>query len=142
MKKILFVLLTAVCFGACLHVKTDPGRVGQMYFTTISFASNGQDISKKSYKLLDQVAKMYKKNPDVQVQVSGYTDATGTEAGNLALSQQRADTVSRALQLRGIPADHIVAQGYGANKPVASNQTPEGKQQNRRVEIEFPYPEN
>ena len=142
MKKITFILLTGLLLGACFHAKPNPGRVGQMYFTTISFTSSGQDISRKSYKFLDQAVKMYKKNPDVQVEVRGYTDSTGSEAGNLALSRERAETVSRALQERGIPADHIVAKGYGSAKPVASNQTPEGKQQNRRVEIEFPYPDN
>lgn len=142
MKKITFILLAGLCLGACLHVKSNPGRVGQMYFATISFTSSGQEISNKSYKFLDQTAKMYKKNPDVQVEVRGYTDSTGNEAANLTLSKERAETVSRALQERGIPADHISAKGYGSAKPVASNQTPEGKQQNRRVEIEFPYPEN
>lgn len=141
MKKILFVLIMSLVLGACLHHKPAPGRVGQMYFTTISFTSSGQDISQKSYKALDQAVKMYKKNPNVQVEVRGYTDATGSDAGNLSLSQQRAETVSRALQERGISADHISAKGYGAAKPIASNQTPEGRQQNRRVEIEFPYPE-
>ena len=142
MKKILFLFSCALCLTACLHVKSDPGRVGQMYIAIISFTSSGQDISRKSYKLLDQAAKMYKKNPQVQVEVRGYTDSTCSEAGNLKLSQERAETVSLALQTRGVPADHITAVGYGAAKPVASNQTPEGKQQNRRVEVEFPYPEN
>jgi outer membrane protein OmpA-like peptidoglycan-associated protein len=142
MKKILFVVVFALCLGACLQVKSDPGRVGQMYFTTISFTSSGQEISRKSYKFLDQAAKIYKKNPTVQVQVRGYTDSTGSEAGNLTLSQERAETVSVALQERGIPKENISAVGYGPAKPLASNQTPEGRQQNRRVEIEFPYPEN
>lgn len=142
MKKLGLLLLISVCLGACMHVKTNPGRVGQMYFTTIFFTSSGQEISKKSYKFLDEAAKIYKKNPDVQVEVRGYTDATGNEASNLKLSQERAEQVSAALQTRGVPADHISAAGYGPDKPIASNQTPEGRQQNRRVEIEFPYPEN
>ena len=109
---------------------------------SISFTSDGQEIAKRSYKVLDQTVKIYKKNPDVQVEVRGYTDATGSEAGNLNLSQLRAEKVSQALQTRGIPGSHISAAGYGPANPVASNQTPEGRQQNRRVEIEFPYPDN
>jgi len=112
-----------------------------MYFTTIFFDVSGQDISKKSLKALDQTVKIFKKNPDVQIEVRGYTDSTGSESGNLDLSQQRAEMVAAALQERGIPRDHISAAGYGPAKPIASNQTPEGRQQNRRVEIEFPYPE-
>ena len=142
MKKILFILLVSVCVGACLPAKKHPGQVGQMYFTTISFTSSGQDISRKSYKFLDQAAKMYRKNPNVQVEVRGYADASGNEANNIVLSQARAEKVSQALQERGIPKDHIIADGYGSTKPIASNQTPEGRQQNRRVEIEFPYPDN
>ncbi len=140
MTKITFVLVTSLCLAACLSHQARPGQVGQMYFATISFTSSGQDISRKSRKLLDQTVKMYKKDPDVLVEVRGYADASGNETSNLNLSQERANKVSQALQERGIPADHISAKGYGAANPVASNQTPEGRQQNRRVEIEFPYP--
>ena len=142
MKKLGFLVLAIGCLGACYHVNSQPGRVGQMYFTTIVFDVNGQDIAHKSYKRLDQAVKIYKKNPDVQIEVRGYTDATGSEAGNLKLSQERAEKVAAALQTRGVAPEHISAAGYGAEKPVASNQTPEGRQQNRRVEIEFPYPGN
>ena len=142
MKKLLVLSALALCLAACYHVKTNPGRVGQMYFTTIFFDVSGQDISVKSYKFLDEAAKVYRKNPDAQIEVRGYTDGTGSEAGNLKLSQERADKVSVALQERVITAAHISAVGYGIEKPIASNQTPEGRQQNRRVEIEFHYPEN
>lgn len=140
MKKIFLLCLVGMFFSACAHSPAEPGRVGQMYFSTISFALNGTDIKKSSYKFLDEAAKVYKRNPAVTVEVRGYTDATGSEYGNLNLSKQRAETVSEALQARGVPADHIKAVGYGPGKPVASNHTAEGRQQNRRVEIEFPYP--
>lgn len=142
MKRTLLLCLCGALLSACFHAKSDPGRVGQMYFTTVSFSSNGQDITALSHKRIEQAAKIYKKNPTVQVQVKGYTDATGSERGNLNLSKQRADKVAKALQVKGIPAAHIVSTGYGSAKPIASNQTPEGRQQNRRVEIEFPYPTN
>ena len=138
------MLLCACCMvlGACFHAKSDPGRVGHMYFTTVYFTSSGQDIDAPSYKRLDQTVKVYKKSPDAQIEVRGYTDSTGSERGNLNLSQQRAETVAKALQERGIPANHMSVAGYGHAKPLASNQTPEGRQKNRRVEIEFPYPED
>jgi len=141
MKKLFLITIGSVLLSACFSLHKEPGRVGQMYFTTIFFDVSGQDISKKSLKALDQTVKIFKKNPDVQVEVRGYTDSTGSEVGNLDLSQQRAEKVAAALQDRGIPANHISVVGYGPAKPIASNQTPEGRQQNRRVEIEFPYPE-
>ena len=142
MRKLLVLCMCALVLGACYYRKTNPGRVGQMYFTTIFFDSNGQEIAPKSYKFLDQAVKVYKKNPAIQVEVRGYTDASGNEASNFVLSQQRAEKVSQALQERGIPAENLLVTGYGPEKPIASNQTPEGRQRNRRVEIEFPYPED
>lgn len=142
MRKLLVLCVSALLLGACLYHKTNPGRVGQMYFTTIFFDSNGQEIAPKSYKFLDQAVKVYKKNPTVVVEVRGYTDATGNEESNLILSKQRAEKVSQALQERGMSAKNLLVVGYGPEKPIASNQTPEGRQRNRRVEIEFPYPED
>lgn len=142
MSKLLFLGVCATLLGGCFHAKSNVGRVGQMYFTTVYFTTNGQDIDKPSYKRIEQTAKIFKKDPQVQVEVRGYTDSTGSERGNLNLSQQRAEKVSQALQVRGVPESHISAKGYGHAKPIASNQTPEGRQKNRRVEIEFPYPEN
>ena len=142
MNKLWLLGLCCIGLSGCFHAPSDPGRVGQMYFTTIYFTTNGQDIDAPSYKRLDQTIKIYKKSPDAQVEVRGYTDSTGSERGNLNLSQQRAEKVAQALQERGIPASHLSVAGYGHAKPLASNLTPEGRQKNRRVEIEFPYPEN
>lgn len=140
MKKLFIIILCALCVGACHRAKTSPGRVGQMYFATISFATNGNEIETASLKWIDEAARVYKKNPDVKIDVRGYTDSVGTKKANLRLSKVRAQKVAQALQRRGVPKDHISAVGYGAAKPVASNNTPEGRQRNRRVEIEFPYP--
>lgn len=142
MKKIAFLLACALPLGACHAVKTDPGRVGQLYFSTVSFGVNGDEIELASYKSIDEAAKVYKKDPTLTVEVRGYTDSSGKEAANMALSQKRADKVAKALQIRGVDAARIRAKGYGSAKPVASNNTPEGRRQNRRVEIEFPYPGN
>lgn len=140
MGKLLFLSLCMVLLSGCFRAQSDVGRVGQMYFTMIYFTTSGQDIDKPSYKRIEQTAKVFKKDPTVQVEVRGYTDSTGSERGNLNLSLQRAEKVSQALQAQGIPANRISAKGYGHVKPIASNQTPEGRQKNRRVEIEFPYP--
>ncbi|MBQ7907901.1 MAG: OmpA family protein [Elusimicrobiaceae bacterium] len=142
MKRVALLAVSALLLTACQARKAEPGRVGQMYLSTISFAVNGDEIQLSSYKLIDEAVKVYKKNPSVKMEVRGYTDASGNEKKNILLSQKRADKVAKSLQIRGVPAENIAAKGYGSAKPVASNNTPEGRKQNRRVEIEFPYPGN
>ena len=69
------------------------------------------------------------------MQVLGYTDSTGNDKINIPLSQRRAQTVANYLVLRGVAATRISAAGMGALNPIATNATPEGREQNRRVEI-------
>ena len=81
------------------------------------------------------LAQFLKDNPDRQLLVEGYTDNTGSDAFNLDLSQKRAQSVTSFLADLGVTPDRMIATGYGKAYPVASNATPEGRQQNRRVEI-------
>lgn len=142
MKKLLCITAALCMLMACQARKVEPGRVGHMYLSTIAFDINGDEIKLSSYRFIDEAVKVYKKNPSVLIQVRGYTDATGDDKTNQLLSQKRADKVAHSLQIRGVPAKNILAKGYGADKPIVSNNTPEGRAQNRRVEIEFPYPDN
>jgi OOP family OmpA-OmpF porin len=73
--------------------------------------------------------------PDVAVEIRGYTDSSGSDALNLRLSQERADAVKTYLVERGVDASRLVAKGYGEADPIANNDTPEGRTQNRRVEM-------
>lgn len=81
------------------------------------------------------LAQFLKDNPDRQLLVEGYTDNTGSDGFNLDLSQKRAESVKNFLAEMGVAPDRVIATGYGKAYPVASNATPEGRQQNRRVEI-------
>jgi len=71
----------------------------------------------------------------VQVAVSGYTDNTGNDGINVPLSTSRAKAVADFLVAQGVPADRVTAKGFGSADPVASNATPDGRAQNRRVVI-------
>jgi outer membrane protein OmpA-like peptidoglycan-associated protein len=73
--------------------------------------------------------------PERQVLVEGHTDSTGTEEYNLGLSQRRADAVVQFLTVNGVAPERTIARGYGKAYPVATNETSEGRQHNRRVEI-------
>jgi len=88
-------------------------------------------------RALDRLAQFLKGNPGTRVIVEGHTDSVGSEAYNEELSHRRAQAVTEALSARGVPADQYQAKGLGKAYPVASNETPAGRQQNRRVEIVF-----
>ena len=141
MKKLCLCCTAAFLLAACATGPKEPGRVGQMYFTTISFDVDGDEIATASYRQIDEAVKVYLKGPASQVEVRGYTDSSGNAAANMTLSQKRAERVAKALQIRGIDKRNMHVKGYGSQKPIVSNNTPEGRQQSRRVEIEFPYPE-
>ena len=74
-------------------------------------------------------------HPGLRLAIEGYTDTTGGAAFNQTLSEQRANAVQEYLVKQGLDAASVTAQGFGPSNPVASNDTPQGRQQNRRVEI-------
>jgi outer membrane protein OmpA-like peptidoglycan-associated protein len=85
---------------------------------------------------LDDVAKaLSEEDPNSKMVVEGHTDSQGQPSFNQDLSQKRADAVRTYLVSRGISSDRITAQGYGLARPIADNASPEGRANNRRVEI-------
>lgn len=84
---------------------------------------------------IERIAVVLRQYPQHQILVEGHTDATGSDEFNLGLSRDRANAVRSALVSGGVDASKITAEGFGESRPVASNDTPAGRQQNRRVEI-------
>jgi outer membrane protein OmpA-like peptidoglycan-associated protein len=74
-------------------------------------------------------------HPGLTLQIEGHTDSVGSDEFNQQLSERRADSVRDFLAQEGVPASTITARGFGKTQPVASNDTPEGRQRNRRVEL-------
>ena len=101
-----------------------------------NFKIGGSEIDAKNYDLLEKIMNAIRvfENPDIMIM--GHTDSTGSDALNLQLSQKRAETVSAFLQkIAKFAPDRIKAQGFGESRPVASNETREGRERNRRIEV-------
>lgn len=111
---------------------------GRMTLEGIEFDVGSDRLRPTSDAPLAAAAAVLKAKTDLTVEVEGHTDDTGAEAANLALSQRRAQAVMARLVALGVPAARLTAKGYGASRPIASNETAEGKQRNRRVELVRP----
>jgi OmpA-OmpF porin, OOP family len=102
----------------------------------VRFETGKAAIREESGSLLDEIAKVMKEHPEIKrVLVEGHTDATGSAAVNRRLSQARAQAVVDALVERGVEKERLTAKGFGPSRPIDSNDTPEGREANRRVEI-------
>jgi outer membrane protein OmpA-like peptidoglycan-associated protein len=101
----------------------------------VTFDVNSDVVLPGLYNELDRIAQILVKYPQTTIVVEGHTDSSGSDAYNQGLSERRALSVQRLLVDRGIVPARISTVGYGETRPVATNDTPEGRQMNRRVEI-------
>ncbi|MBB1644693.1 OmpA family protein [Sphingobacterium sp. UME9] len=104
------------------------------YYAPIQFEFDSSVLKTSSYSTLDKLAKELRDNNSA-VQLDGYASAEGSDAYNMTLSKDRANSVKQYLVNAGVSSSSITAKGYGEKNPVASNATEEGRVQNRRVEI-------
>jgi len=104
-------------------------------FDELQFETGSATLTKASSQQLEHLAAVLKAYGNVAVNVAGYSDNTGDPAANKRLSAERAATVKQALVSLGIPASRITDEGFGPEKPIASNDTEEGRAKNRRVEL-------
>jgi outer membrane protein OmpA-like peptidoglycan-associated protein len=109
----------------------------------ITFEVDKTQVKPDFVEILASVALVLKEYKSTMIEVAGHTDSTGSDAYNQLLSQQRAQAVSNILIRDGVAAVRIDTVGYGETRPIASNSTPQGRQQNRRVELTLlPYVES
>ncbi|SDT17551.1 OmpA family protein [Bradyrhizobium canariense] len=101
----------------------------------IGFESGRAIIDPDSAGLLDRLIETALRCPNASIEIAGHTDTDGDDAFNQALSEKRAQAVADYLIKAGLPADRFTATGYGSTQPIASNDTDEGKAQNRRIEF-------
>ncbi|MNJ88791.1 Outer membrane porin F precursor [compost metagenome] len=116
-----------------LLIEYDPGSV--FSFTNLQFETAKSDLKATSYAHLKNLVEIMKRKKDFRIRIDGHTDSDGEESANQLLSQKRAESVKNYLISQGIEANRIVAKGLGESRPVADNNTPQGKAQNRRTEI-------
>lgn len=112
-------LVTVMSYSKNIYFNTDSNSIRSGFY----------------YTMLDDVAEIMLKNKDVTFSVYGYTDNVGSEDYNLKLSERRANEARNYLIERGVEADRVFAKGFGKTNPKYSNDTAQGKQLNRRVEI-------
>jgi outer membrane protein OmpA-like peptidoglycan-associated protein len=101
----------------------------------VTFAFDSAKLNPQFDPVLDKLAQTLSEYNKTVIQIAGHTDSTGSHEYNMKLSLQRADSVKAYLEGRGVPAARLVTIGAGPDYPVASNDTEEGRAQNRRVEI-------
>jgi OOP family OmpA-OmpF porin len=101
----------------------------------IVFAPSSAVINAESGRLLDRIAEIMRGCPATRFRIEGHTDSQGSESINLAISTARAESVLDSLLIRGVFLDRLEARGYGEARPIADNDTPEGRSLNRRIEF-------
>ena len=118
--------------------ETAPCTEAECWFTfdrlTFNTGSAQLDMA-TSQEQLTNIQKILEAYPDIQLKIGGYTDNTGSDEINMELSQARAEAVVNALVTMGVTSERMVAEGYGPKHPVASNDTSEGRAQNRRIDV-------
>lgn len=108
----------------------------------ITFEVNRSDVKPNFVEVLHSVTLVLNEYKSTMIEVAGHTDSTGSDSYNQMLSQQRAQAVSNILIQNGLQPVRVDTVGYGESRPIASNSTPAGREQNRRVELTLlPYVE-
>jgi outer membrane protein OmpA-like peptidoglycan-associated protein len=103
----------------------------------VNFETGKATLQAESYDILDQVAEILKKYPYYKVRIVGHTDNTGSSSTNKVLSQERAKSCYEYLRSRGLPTERLSFEGRGSSESIATNDTEEGRELNRRVEFEL-----
>jgi outer membrane protein OmpA-like peptidoglycan-associated protein len=121
-----------------LEIKMMPLEAGTKFeLRNVFFETAKFDLKSTSYPELNYIVDILKANPSLNILVAGHTDNIGSATNNQTLSENRAKSVMNYLVEKGIPADRLSSKGYGASKPIYTNDTEDGRAKNRRTEIEI-----
>lgn len=123
------------CPNTIAGAKVDANGCEMVTLHGVNFANNSATLTPDSTTVLDQAAAGLMRRGDMKVEVAGHTDNRGTAALNRDLSQRRAEAVRSYLVSKGVNGANLSARGYGPDRPVADNNTANGRAENRRVEL-------
>ena len=124
--------------GDSMNIALSPVKKGEVFIVkNLYFATNKTRILSRSEEALQALYMYLARNPQVRIKIVGHTDSVGKDAANQKLSDGRANEVMKDLIERGIAPERIEAEGRGESQPIDTNDTEEGRQNNRRVEIEI-----
>jgi outer membrane protein OmpA-like peptidoglycan-associated protein len=125
--------------AGCPIIKTEEAAVLKTAFENLEYQTGKAVIAASSFASLDALAKLMTDKPAWKLHIAGHTDNVGSEESNLKLSKDRAEAVSRYLKGKGLDANRFIVEYFGETKPMADNSTPDGRQKNRRVEMEIVF---
>jgi outer membrane protein OmpA-like peptidoglycan-associated protein len=125
-------------FG-CPIIKTEEAEIIKTAFENLEFETNKAVIRSSSFASLDELAGLLNDKPDWKLRIAGHTDSVGKDDYNMKLSKDRAEATAKYLQGKGVAPSRLIVEWYGETKPIADNGTPEGRQKNRRVEMEIVF---
>jgi OOP family OmpA-OmpF porin len=125
--------------NGCPEVKKETLAVFEKALKGVQFETGKAVIKKTSYGILNNVAKIMNDNPTYQLDINGHTDNAGDDAKNMALSKARAEAVEAYLVGKGVNIDRMHPMGLGETMPKATNETPAGRSENRRVEFKVKF---
>ena len=127
--------------GGCPEVRLEEAEKSILLnaMQNIAFQTGSATLKGSSVAILNQVLAIMKKYPNYKIDINGHTDNAGNAQDNLVLSQNRAKACYTYLLNKGIANNRMSYKGFGARKPIATNDTPDGKRQNRRVEFNLHY---
>jgi OOP family OmpA-OmpF porin len=119
-----------------INIELDPALKGSVsVLKNIFFDVDKFDLKEKSITELEKIIQFLTENPQIRVEISGHTDNTGNSAYNQQLSEKRSNAVYSYLISKGINPERLSSKGFGSSKQISSNETEEGRQQNRRIEF-------
>ena len=123
--------------GSGVQVRREGDNLLLIMPGNITFATGSAQINANFYDVLDSIALVLKEFNKTAIEISGHTDSTGNKDNNQTLSEDRADSVGEYLKSKGVAAGRIQSKGYGQRRPIASNDSAAGREQNRRVELKL-----
>jgi outer membrane protein OmpA-like peptidoglycan-associated protein len=121
--------------NGCPEIKEEEQEIINTAFENLEFESGKNVIKDVSYASLEELAELMIRKGEWKIKIAGHTDSQGKAQSNLILSKKRAEAVRDFLVQRGVNTDNIIVQYFGEEKPIADNNTAEGRQKNRRVEM-------